>query len=65
MAAFADCCALAASGHVAAAQPSSVMNSRRFMSDMAFSPTARRRATGEPGGDPRQPVCRNTQPNTE
>ena len=29
------------------------MNSRRFMSDMGFSPTARRRATGEPGGDPR------------
>jgi hypothetical protein len=27
------------------------MNSRRFMSDMGFSPTARRRETGEPGGD--------------
>jgi hypothetical protein len=29
------------------------MNSRRFMSDMGFSPTTGRRATGEPGGDPR------------
>jgi len=28
-----------------------VMNSRRFMSDMGFSPTARRRATGLLEGD--------------
>jgi hypothetical protein len=28
---FAPCCARAASGHVAAAPPSSVMNSRRFI----------------------------------
>jgi hypothetical protein len=41
------------SGHAAAAPSSSAMNSRRLMSDMGFSPTARRRATGEPGGDPR------------
>jgi len=30
--------ALAASGHAAAAPPSSVMNSRRFMSDMGLLP---------------------------
>jgi hypothetical protein len=36
---FADCCARAASGHAAAVPPSSVMNSRRLMSDMgACSP---------------------------
>jgi hypothetical protein len=29
------------------------MKSRRFMSAMGFSPTARRRANGEPGGNPR------------
>ena len=49
---IAGCCAWMVSGH-AAAPPSSVMHSRRLMSDMGFSPTARRRATGEPGGDPR------------
>src|SRR5947208_2901174 len=35
---FANCCARAASGHAAAAPPSSVMNSRRFMSDMGAPP---------------------------
>jgi len=34
---IADCCARAASGH-AAAPPSSVMNSRRLMSDMGLPP---------------------------
>src|SRR6516162_5401148 len=35
------CCARAASGHAAAAPPSSVMNARRFMSNMArFPPPA-------------------------
>src|SRR5262245_55694644 len=32
------CCARAASGHAAAAPPSSVMNSRRLMSNMSLSP---------------------------
>jgi winged helix-turn helix protein len=32
------CCARAASGHAAAALPNSVMNVRRFMSDMGFLP---------------------------
>jgi len=32
------CCARAASGHATAAPPSSVMNSRRLMSDMGDSP---------------------------
>ena len=32
------CCARAVSGHAAAAPPSSVMNSRRFMSDMGLPP---------------------------
>jgi hypothetical protein len=31
------CCARAASGHAAAALPSSVMNARRLMSDMGSS----------------------------
>jgi hypothetical protein len=31
-------CARAASGHAAAAPPSSVMKSRRFMSDMGLPP---------------------------
>ena len=56
------CGARVASAHATVAPPISDMNLRRFMSDMGFSPTARRRATGELGGDP---VCRNTQPNTE
>jgi uncharacterized protein YchJ len=34
---FAVCCARAASGHAAAAAPSSVMNARRFMSSMGTS----------------------------
>jgi hypothetical protein len=33
-----DPCARAASGHAAAAPPSSVMNERRFMSDMGSLP---------------------------
>jgi hypothetical protein len=32
------CCARAASGHAAAAPPRSVMNSRRFVPAMGFSP---------------------------
>jgi hypothetical protein len=35
---IAGCCARTASGHVAPAPPSSVMNSRRFMWAMAFLP---------------------------
>jgi hypothetical protein len=34
----ASCCARAANGHVAAAPPSSTMNSCRFMSDMGIPP---------------------------
>jgi hypothetical protein len=33
---IAGCCARAASGHATAAPPSSVMNSRRLMSDIGF-----------------------------
>jgi hypothetical protein len=61
---IADCSARDANGHPAAAPPSSVMNSRRFMSDMGFlphRPTSRHRRTRR---RPTQPVCRNTQPNT-
>jgi hypothetical protein len=36
----AGCCARAASGHATAAPPRSVMNSRRFMSNMALPPPA-------------------------
>ena len=37
---FPACCARAASGHAAAAPPSSVMNSRRPMPDMGLPPSA-------------------------
>ena len=36
---IAGCCARAASGHAAAAPPSSAMNSRRLMPDMGLPPT--------------------------
>jgi hypothetical protein len=47
-------CSRAASGHAAAAPPSSVMNSRRFMLDMGIPP----RAVGLPRPQPstRQPA---------
>jgi hypothetical protein len=49
------CCARAASGHAAAATPSSVMNSRRFMPDIGLPPAWRRqsvhRALNLPQGD--------------
>jgi hypothetical protein len=35
---IAGCCACAASGHAAPAPPSSVMNSRRLMSNMGLPP---------------------------
>src|SRR5207302_9764353 len=45
------CCARATSGHAAAAPPRSVMNSRRFMSDMgACSPAFAKRRTPEGHG---------------
>src|SRR6266478_4596853 len=42
--------ARAVSGHIAAAPPSSVMNSRRFMSDMGFLPHRPTSSTSESGG---------------
>src|SRR5215813_1979536 len=42
---MAACCARAGSGQAAAALPSSVMNSRRFMTDMGLAPP---RAAGLP-----------------
>jgi hypothetical protein len=36
---FVGCCARAPTGHVTAAPPSSVMNSRRLMSDMGLPPS--------------------------
>src|SRR5262249_43861776 len=46
------CCALAASGHAAAAPPTSVMNSRRLMPDMGLPPPSRSKssATADPCG---------------
>jgi hypothetical protein len=40
------CCARTASGHAAAAPPSSVMNARRFIAAIIRSPRRRARATG-------------------